>query len=278
MLAKLGTVFLAIVINLGAIGEHCYFFIAVASVALSYFMTCKSLLARISVRGLVYCYLVIAVSTEESLYPLQLIIPQAFVVAFDSAAIWYLIKHVPQNPVQIPNRNALFELLTKSIWVQGPILSIFPGMLIALALRFDYQRHLDSSDIPDNFILSTIMPTVPEHGQGVVVPSKIPTGFSKVYYATAMATWAILHTACIIAGHLVELNFMYLASAAGFLVEVPIIIAFLVIIAIRRGEVQTLWNYRFEISPLFLRYYIFLTIFCREDWRLKLGQIRLTEA
>ena len=51
----------------------------------------------------------------------------------------------------------------------GNVLSVIPGGLTALTFRFNYQRYFESSDTPNDFLLSTIQLLVPEYGEGVII-------------------------------------------------------------------------------------------------------------
>lgn len=120
-------------------------------------------------------------------------------------------------------------------------------MVIALVMRFDYQRHLDHLDVPSDFVLHTVSAPSSELGEGVMIPSKAPKGFKKPYYAAAMTSWALVHSV-ILGVTLCASDSLLSARAAGlggFLLEIPIIMTLLIIVAIMRGELNALWTYRY---------------------------------
>jgi len=137
-------------------------------------------------------------------------------------------------------------------WVFPPLYAYVPGCLIALCLRFDYQRHLDSSAASSAFILSTV--PAPELkkgkqqvlGEGVVLPSRAPTAFSKIYYTTALVAWGFtqLGLVCLEAFTNLSLENGYQFSAVALLLELPIICVAILSMAAIRGELKTLWTYR----------------------------------
>ena len=170
------------------------------------------------------------------------------VIGWDALITFYFIEDPEPSP--LPGPSPVYGLFYLSVWIQGPILSIIPGMLISMALRFDYQRQLDSSDVPESLVLSTIAPPDPEYGHGITVPTKVPTGFYKTYFMTALVTWGLLHTLFITFGpQWLALNLVSASSMAGFLLELPIILIILMIVAAIHGESRMLWNYKFVIQP-----------------------------
>ncbi|KIJ45056.1 hypothetical protein M422DRAFT_778988 [Sphaerobolus stellatus SS14] len=108
------------------------------------------------------------------------------------AIVWNLFGFAPEDgtPLDMVLPLLLFR------WTLKPLLSVVPRMLIALALRFDYQRFLDKSEGESaDFILERHTATAPELGESVVIPKNSPGSFPKVYYITALLTWAISHSA-----------------------------------------------------------------------------------
>jgi len=239
---QLGIAILAILVNIAGFGQFLAF-VAIVSAALSYFIICKSGLSRVSVRRLILGYLAISI----------------LLFSADTLGFFYLMSRISANPPpKPPSQDFALEYIIAWMSIHYPPFSVLTGILIAMCLRFDYQRHLDASETPGGFTLSTVQSPAPEFGQGVVVPSKLPAGFSKVYFATALATWVVMHTITFIYIILPHMDRVvrFVAGAAGLFVDLPVIMIVVMLVATIRGEFRKLWNYS-------------------EEWRVKPGEVRL---
>jgi hypothetical protein len=167
-------------------------------------------------------------------------------------------------------------------WLFSALYAHIPGGLIALCLRFDYQRHLDSSAASSEFVLSTV--PAPESkkgkqqrlGEGVVLPARAPTAFSKVYYTTALVAWGLAQfgLVCLEAFTSLSLDSGYEFTVLVLFLELPVICVAILAMAAIRGESKTLWTYRcvhlLPLTNLLLRNcFLKVPILFSEVWAIK---------
>ncbi|KIJ45055.1 hypothetical protein M422DRAFT_251254 [Sphaerobolus stellatus SS14] len=223
-----GIVLASFIVSLGAIVglQYC---LAIIAAAFSYFIVNRSMLSRISTRGIVIGYICLTMAITS-------------ITAF-MALYWF--KLTPGN--RTPPNMILPFLLSQRIL--KPLSSVLPAMLIALALRFDYQRFLDKSEEDESTDAFTLQPRTapaPEFGEGVVIPKASPVSFPKVYFTTAMSAWIISYFALLLSASFVGFPVYDLAvmGIGAFLLIFPIIIILLMILAAIRGEGRIFWRYQ----------------------------------
>lgn len=162
----------------------------------------------------------------------------------------------------IVNQNTLwssrFNEWSRVLFAPTALCSLFPGGLIARMLRFDYQRHLDTSEHAQEVELAIAPP--PTAGglfnrqlnlvEGVIIPHWAPRAFPKPYYILALITWALLHAVLISLFAVITfptvylVGFTYLLCAVTLILEGPVIMAVLLFFAYLRKEHKVLWNYQ----------------------------------
>jgi len=141
-------------------------------------------------------------------------------------------------------------------WIIPGIYASMPGVILSFLLRFDYQRHLDANPEANEMSQLESIP-LPEDqasklikmGTGIAVPTKAPRHFRKTYYRTALAGCG-LGQLLVIASFLVwpnhnahsipAVNVMMLIFPAS----VDIMIAFVFITALLRGDLKKLVRYK----------------------------------
>ncbi|KZT32497.1 hypothetical protein SISSUDRAFT_1055459 [Sistotremastrum suecicum HHB10207 ss-3] len=143
------------------------------------------------------------------------------------------------------------RLLSWSSWMMPIYWSTFPGILITICYRFDFQNHLTAHP-EDQTRVSNILESVPPisrlTGPGVVIPSEIQMpSFSKPYFISALTSWFVVNLAMIVilTGRqrvMPEVTF----SAFAMFISIPAMCLSVVIMAIVRGQVRELLDYEEE--------------------------------
>ncbi|GJJ13821.1 hypothetical protein Clacol_008078 [Clathrus columnatus] len=99
---------------------------------------------------------------------------------------------------------------------------------------------------PDISYEVALHPTDPKITKGIMIPQSLPCKFPKPYYTLALITWSLTRIAilalCLVTGF--PTKNIYGASGLAVLVEFPIMIIALFILATIRGESKALWNYK----------------------------------
>ncbi|TDL27800.1 hypothetical protein BD410DRAFT_824618 [Rickenella mellea] len=125
--------------------------------------------------------------------------------------------------------------------------------LTSLCLRFDYHIHLEHSAnlSPKPFAIDKV-PSIPEDGvgPGAVVPSRIPTKFSKPYSITSIVTFVVVAAATLASPSLLGINLDRQAARGFFFVTEGAIFSpqFLAVIGMAwlRGDWKILTQYKEE--------------------------------
>ncbi|KAF8516731.1 hypothetical protein BU17DRAFT_67343 [Hysterangium stoloniferum] len=165
------------------------------------------------------------------------------------AALAILLAGVmASNSIQEPRSLELKSLLEDS-WLAAYlsrkplsfplILALMSGKLIGMTYRFDYQRCANSSHTRQHVVvLSTVPAFGRDHGRGFIIPTNIPTGFSKPYFIAALTVWSVVR----IIGLVVSNSFGYSDDFTSTVVmvglEQPLICAILICFAGFRGEAK----------------------------------------
>jgi len=143
------------------------------------------------------------------------------------------------------------RLLSWLSWMMPIYWSTFPGILITICYRFDFQNHLTAhpeTETRISNILQSVPPVSNRTGAGTVIPSEVQMpSFSKPYFAAALTSWSIVNVVMIICltgrQHVMpEVTF----SAFAMFFSIPVMIATLCFTAIFRGEVRELLTYEEE--------------------------------
>ncbi|TDL27779.1 hypothetical protein BD410DRAFT_893964 [Rickenella mellea] len=146
---------------------------------------------------------------------------------------------------------SLGRLPVYTLWLTAIACSSLPVSLTSFCLRFDYGIHLEHSASPSTqpFSVNTVPspPHMPGIGPGAVVPSRIPSNFSKPYFYTSIVTFAFAVTAALaylpfsgISLDRLEANiFMMVMAVTAF----PLQCIAVILIARLRGEWHILSEY-----------------------------------
>ena len=143
------------------------------------------------------------------------------------------------------------------MWWIIPIYAFNAGLLITLALRFDYERHTSSFETPCQFIYFAIpAPTSDgwyekDYSDGIVIPSKTPVNFPKVYYTAVLVAWSIVQFTLIYLSAFTQwsLKGVYDFSAVAMILELPVMFVTLAGVALIRGEWEAMWTYQCVLAP-----------------------------
>ncbi|KZS88751.1 hypothetical protein SISNIDRAFT_253237 [Sistotremastrum niveocremeum HHB9708] len=133
--------------------------------------------------------------------------------------------------------------------------SLFPGGIIALSYRFDFDNHLKAHpEVEDQIVQSLIKVDTPEVknkrlalSAGFVIPpsSQIPR-FSKPYSITATITWVIANLGAFAAFapyNVIEVEEIYTLGAVVMWFSLPLMCLGIVGVALCRRELGALWAY-----------------------------------
>ncbi|TDL27784.1 hypothetical protein BD410DRAFT_781677 [Rickenella mellea] len=148
-------------------------------------------------------------------------------------------------------KQSLERFMVYAMWINAATCSSLTVSLASFCLRFDYHIHLEHSVNLSlkPFAVDKVL-SMPGFGPGAVVPSRIPTGFSKPYFFTSMVTFIFAATttlAClqflgITLDHMTANMFILVAAGAIFFLHLLAVIS----MAGLRGEWQILSQYKEE--------------------------------
>ncbi|KAF8586845.1 hypothetical protein K439DRAFT_1659430 [Ramaria rubella] len=166
----------------------------------------------------------------------------------------FILYFNDKAPLDPSPSDPLETLLIRKMWIFASVYAFIPGYLITTALRFDFQRHLNSYPESNEFSFHTVPAPEPkkghrqELGDGVLIPESNLPAFSKVYYATTLLAWSFSRITFICVSPFLPLKMalsgaMQFSSVALF-IELPIMCFSLMAVAAVRGEWSLLWSYR----------------------------------
>ncbi|TDL27781.1 hypothetical protein BD410DRAFT_781674 [Rickenella mellea] len=157
-------------------------------------------------------------------------------------------------PVDGYTWNLSRRALTYPVWINGITWSAMLVSLTSFCLRLDYHIHVERSTIVsvDTFAVKTAPPPPSELGlgSGAVIPSHIPTKFSKPYFFTSIAAAvcaAVASLACILIlgatiGHPTAGIFLCMMTAVAFPIQYFAVLG----VAVLRGEWRLVSQYKEE--------------------------------
>ncbi|TDL27780.1 hypothetical protein BD410DRAFT_781673 [Rickenella mellea] len=165
----------------------------------------------------------------------------------ESAGNWTDASKSPYSYSPSLGRLPVYEL-----WLAVIACSSLPVSLTSFCLRFDYYVHLEHLAQPstEHFAVNEEPSPRPTLGPGVVIPSHIPSKFSKPYFLTSIVTFVFAATAVlaylpsfgIILDRLGVSIFMMVMVVAVF----PLQCIAVIVKALRRGEWHILSDYKEE--------------------------------
>ncbi|GJJ13819.1 hypothetical protein Clacol_008076 [Clathrus columnatus] len=207
----------------------------IAVVTMAYISSILTVVARWPLRPPIIVYSVII--TAAAIFALLL---SNFAATSDTSPSSFVSEPVWDSGSSVIRSLGSFSFL------QAAASSLAGGVVIACALRFDFRNTLINGPGPDISYEVALHPTDPKITKGIVIPQSLPCKFPKPYYTLALITWSLTRIAilvsCLVAGF--PTKSIYDTSQLAFLVEFPIMIIALFILATIRGESKALWNYK----------------------------------
>ncbi|GAA6011695.1 hypothetical protein JCM10207_004213 [Rhodosporidiobolus poonsookiae] len=163
---------------------------------------------------------------------------------------------IPADPEEIafasPRVMSYINLIYPFLWAVGP------GLLVAGCYRFDYANHVAENPAATSVVtFETIQPRAKFArflGNGIIVPSAVPTNFYKPYFATALRSYFLAQVAtfALFAAAVPLPADVFKTSAydlMGLTLAIPFQVVGLAITATIRGEFRALWQYREVWTP-----------------------------